>query len=1046
MRTHPRAALAEDREAGVNGHPPVSPQMTFLAPSSKQQPAQIAALVSWPDGAPLLAEITATFERFGLRVADREHLPPRDGAPPKAELHQFWFRAEHATTAHALDRVAHAFTAAHTGHFEVDNYAVLIAAEDLSWRDVVLIRAGMRFLRQAGLGFSHTYIIATLLRHRGFARALVTYFAARFDPASPNRTSATETAKTTLTDMIEQSVTVDDDRILRALTSFVSACLRTNWYQLSESGATKTYASFMLEPAQLDAIPASAPMPSREIFVHSPEVEGVHVRSGLVARGGLRLSDRTEDFRTEVLGLLKTQIVKNSPIVPVGAKGAFVRRTASASPAHAYTTFIRGLLDVMDNVVEGAVVAPPHTVTYGGPDAYLVVAADKGTARFSDLANSVAIEKGFWLGDAFASGGSAGYDHKAMGITARGAWVCVQQHFKTLGIDVERDTIRVVGIGDMSGDVFGNGMLLSRSLKLVAAFDHRHIVIDPDPDPERSYQERARLFAQPGSTWGDYDRDALSAGGCIWPRSVKRIPLSPTARAALGVDTHELTPGELIKAILAAPVDLLWNGGVGTYVKSSAETHADAADPANDAVRIDASQLRCRAVGEGGNLGVTQAARIEYALRGGRINADFIDNAAGVATSDREVNLKIALGAAVQRKAIDLRTRDRLLYDARATIAADVLETNSKQDRAISLAESHAPALVHRHERLISHLEGTIGLDRAAESLPARRELASRAQRGRGLTRPEIAVLLAHSKNVVKADILASPVPDDTAFRDALFSYFPPPIRAAARAEIENHHLARDIIATRLADDLINHVGPGLIYRLEDRLAVKTPAVARAYAVVRAVFGVDTLWTAAQRFGEPALHALQRFIEHAASWLLCNRAADFQVTAESERYTAAVAALTREHPLPNVSTAFVSWLEFMVDAFAFHETALACSHPVAAVAEAFHHIGTTLGLDWVAAEIRTHHPVDWWESMGLASIWDALIARQHELTGMVVALPGDAVNRWQCVAADPIARFTRLSTEMQRDNTVDAARASTLNAELALLIRSTRACITTKEG
>ncbi|WP_198156569.1 NAD-glutamate dehydrogenase domain-containing protein [Hoyosella altamirensis] len=696
--------------------------------------------------------------------------------------------------------------------------------------------------------------------------------------------------------------------------------------------------------------------------------------------------------------------------------------------------------------MDGSTVAPARTVTYGGPDAYLVVAADKGTAQFSDLANSIAVDKGYWLGDAFASGGSTGYDHKAMGITARGAWVCVQEHFKTLGIDAARDTIRVVGIGDMSGDVFGNGMLLSRSLKLVAAFDHRHIFVDPNPDPACSYNERARLFAQPGSSWGDYNRAVLSDGGGVWPRTAKKIALSLPARQVLGVDATELSPDELIKAILTSPVDLLWNGGIGTYVKSSQETHAAASDPANDAVRVDGSELRCRVIGEGGNLGVTQRGRIEFALNGGRVNGDFIDNAAGVATSDREVNLKIALGAAVRRGTIDVNERDALLAHVQADIADAVLATNRNQDTAISLAESHAPALIHRHERLISHLETSNGLDRQAESLPAKRELAARAQRGKGLTRPEIAVLLAHSKNVVKAELLASTVPEEPGFTDVLLSYFPGAIRGQAGADIKEHQLARDIIATGVADDLINHVGPGLIYRLEERLAATSPVVARAYTAVRAVFGVDELWTAAQRYGQATLHAVQYFIERTASWLLQHRDGDLNVATEIARYQSAINKLTHNYPRPATREEFTAWLEFMGDAFAFHETALAHSCAITTVADVFHETGSVLGLDWTKNSLRENRAANWWDSMALASLQDELNTRHHALTSSILSLSKNSpLLQWQCLAAAPIARFTRLTAELKREENVDISSAATLNAELALLIRSTRASTTIEE-
>lgn len=699
----------------------------------------------------------------------------------------------------------------------------------MSWRDVVLVRSAARFLRQAGLGMSPSYLIDTLREHPEFVTALAHYFTARFDPdiAAGDRDVAVAAAQQALAVPIEATTTVDEDRILRAFVSFVSATLRTNWFQRDPDGRSKPYTAFLLDSAQL--LPRGPIVPFREIFVDCEDVEGIHARSGPVARGGLRFSDRPEDYRTEVLGLMKTQTVKNSPIVPVGAKGALVRKNPAITAEQAYRTFINGLLDVTDNLVDGRAATPPRTVVYGDEDTYLVVAADKGTARFSDLANAIAVQRGYWLGDAFASGGSAGYDHKKMGITARGAWVSVRRHFEDLGIDVDTDPIRVAGIGDMSGDVFGNGMLLSTGIRLVAAFDHRHVFIDPDPDPRASYQERQRLAARATSSWADYDQSTLSRGGGVWPRTSKKIVLSSQARTALGISTADpLTPTDVIRAILAAEVDLLWNGGIGTYVKSTREGHAETADPANGSIRIDADQLRATVVGEGGNLGLTQRARIDYALAGGRINADFIDNAAGVATSDREVNLKIARDTARRAGRVTDTERAELLDGALDEVSTAVLNSCEDQVLAISLAEAQAAQLLNRHERLIDNFERGSGISRTAEMLPTRTELVSRTRAGRGLTRPEIAVLLAWSKNVVRDELLAGTVPDDPIFRPALRSYFPTRFVRQLPENIATHRLAREIIATQIADDLINHVGPGLIYQLDERLGVNTPASDRS--------------------------------------------------------------------------------------------------------------------------------------------------------------------------------------------------------------------------
>ncbi|MDI9951381.1 NAD-glutamate dehydrogenase domain-containing protein [Rhodococcus sp. IEGM 1305] len=1020
-----------------------TPRMVFLCDLARD--GTVEAVILWPGTTPLLADVATMFEHFGLRVADRETLPLPADLSGSAALHKFTFRAPQVWQSRSLSLVSEAFEAHALHGFEIDDYAKLILTAGLSWRDIVLVRAASRFVRQAGLGLSEHYVTDTLLRHTEFVESLVRYFGARFDPELDDRDAVIADAAADVHEHLDAATTLDEDRIMRSLESFVTACLRTNWYQLDGAGTPKPYSSFKLDSSKLAL--TGPVVPYREIYVYANDVEGIHLRSGAVARGGLRFSDRPEDYRTEVLGLMKTQTVKNSPIVPVGAKGAFVRKNPDISPAEAYTTFIRGLLDVTDNIVDGRTVAPQRTVTYDGPDTYLVVAADKGTASFSDLANNIALDAGYWLGDAFASGGSSGYDHKAMGITARGAWVSVRRHFDDIGVDVDADPLSVVGIGDMSGDVFGNGMLLSGSLKLVAAFDHRHIFIDPDPDPARSFAERQRLFALPGTTWDHYDRGALSPGAGIWPRTAKRISLSPQAQELLGVQQNMISPNDLIKAILTVRVDLLWNGGIGTYVKGSTETHSDAADPVNDSVRVDAAQLHASVIGEGGNLGLTQRARIEYALGGGRINADFIDNAAGVATSDLEVNLKIALDVAVHSGRINHSERNALLSASRPDVADAVLCNSESQTLAISLAASQAPQLLNRHERLIDNLEHNNGINRATEVLPTKKELVSRTQAGLGLTRPEIAVLLAQSKNVVQQDLLNSSVPDEPVFASALSAYFPPQIREQLSQEIRDHRLAREVVATKIADDLINHVGPGLIYQLDERLGVKTPAVARAYAVVRAVFDVDELWTdAEQRTDVTAverwnlLHTLQHFIEHTASWILRRRPAPLDVESEIARYRPSVRELLASRPRPTTIAETTERLRFLGEVFDLIETAQHRGCPVETAAAIHTRSDSELGLTWLTGRLDDHVTTNWWDAMAAATVRDDLAERHHELVGAILDLDTggeDQIRVWQARAADAISRFSRMTAELRRDGVVDVSRACTASAELKLLVRST---------
>ncbi|MGH8704640.1 MAG: NAD-glutamate dehydrogenase domain-containing protein, partial [Burkholderiales bacterium] len=667
----------------------------------------------------------------------------------------------------------------------------------------------------------------------------------------------------------------DDDRIIRAFRSVITATLRTNHYQRDAAGGHKRYLSLKLEPRSIPELPK--PRPMFEIWVYSPRVEGVHLRGGRVARGGLRWSDRREDFRTEVLGLMKAQMVKNVVIVPVGSKGGFVLKQPPAAGdrealmkegVECYRTFLRGLLDVSDNLAGGKTVPPASVVRQDGDDPYLVVAADKGTATFSDIANGVAKDYGFWLGDAFASGGSVGYDHKKMGITARGAWESVKRHFRETGVNTQTTDFTVAGIGDMSGDVFGNGMLLSRHIRLVAAFDHRHIFIDPDPDAAKSFAERERLFNLPRSSWADYDAKLISRGGGVWPRSAKSIPLSPEARRVLGVEPAQLAPNELVSAILKAPVDLLYNGGIGTYVKSSRQSHAEVGDKASDAVRVNGKDLRCKVLAEGGNLGMTQLGRIEYALGGGRLYTDAIDNSAGVDCSDHEVNIKILLDAAVREGELTEKQRNQLLAHMTDEVAALVLRDNYFQTQSISLAGLVAPQLLEQQARFIRALERAGKLNRALEFLPSDEEIAERKAAKTGLTAPERAVLLAYAKITLYDDLLESDIPEEPTIASALERYFPKPLRERYRKYILAHPLKREIVATHVANSMVNRVGSTFVHRMREETGAGAGEVVRAYIVTRDAFGLVPYWEQVEALDNKVADRAQADLVLEARWLV----------------------------------------------------------------------------------------------------------------------------------------------------------------------------------
>ncbi|MBA4354320.1 MAG: glutamate dehydrogenase, partial [Novosphingobium sp.] len=806
------------------------------------------------EGAIVLSDAVPVLENFGFRVL--EEVPtPLDGGR-LGFVHDFLVAHPADSSVEELlgraGAIESSLAAVLNGAAEDDAFNRLIVATGLSAVEANWLRAFYRYLRQASMTFGIPTVVEALKNAPSVTRGLVDAFVARHDPAfAGDRDAAFSAAEEHIRAGLAGVAAINDDRLLRQFRALVLAILRTNAFAPAAAEAM----AFKIDSAAVPGLPR--PVPWREIFVYSPRVEGIHLRAGPVARGGLRWSDRRDDFRTEILGLMKAQRVKNAVIVPTGAKGGFYpkhlpdpakdREGWLAEGKASYQVFIRTLLSLTDNIVGGKVVHPRHVVVRDDEDPYFVVAADKGTATFSDVANAIAESKDFWLDDAFASGGSKGYDHKAMGITARGAWLSVRRHFLEMGVDVQAEPVRVAGCGDMSGDVFGNGMLLSKALKVVAAFDHRHIFLDPDPDPATSWQERARMFALPRSSWDDYDKRLISAGGGVFPRSMKAIALSPEVQAMLGVAVTELDPESLISAILRAQVDLLWFGGIGTYIKGSQQNNVDVGDPANDALRVSANEVRARVIGEGANLGTTQAARIEFALHakesgGGRINTDFIDNSAGVDCSDNEVNIKIALAAAKRAGNLTEEARVELLVSMTDDVAHLVLEDNRLQALALSIAERGGAAAMPAWSRLIDVLEEGGDLDRKTEGLAGPEDLARRSASGQGLTRPELAVLLSSSKLVLQRALEESPVVDDPVLEEELIAAFPPQMREAFETEITHHRLRREIIATKLANRMINRMGPVHPFELCEEEGVSLAQVASAFVAAERLLDLRATW------------------------------------------------------------------------------------------------------------------------------------------------------------------------------------------------------------
>ncbi len=1022
-------------------------------------------------------------ENMGLRVREERPYVIVLSNEDRIWMHEYSLTHADARNAeHKRKNVEEAFIQIWRGTAENDQFNRLVMMVGLTWRQVSLLRAYSRYLKQIGHAFSDRYITDTFITNLKMTAHLVQYFELKFDPTVGSTDRELAQIRGAMDAHLDAVSSLDEDVILRSYKNAMTATVRTNFFCVDTDGTPQKYISFKIDAAQIIKMPD--PRPMFEIFVYSPRTEAVHLRGGKVARGGLRWSDRKEDFRTEVLGLVKAQMVKNAVIVPLGSKGGFIikqtpqpGKTMLDEGIFCYSTFIRGMLDITDNIVDGNIVHPANVRRYDEDDPYLVVAADKGTATFSDIANTLSKEYGFWLGDAFASGGSVGYDHKAMGITAKGAWESVKRHFRELGTDIQTTDFTVIGIGDMGGDVFGNGMLLSKHIQLLGAFNHIEIFLDPDPDVTISYKERHRLFTTPGLTWKDYDRNLISQGGGVFDRTAKAISISPAVQRRFNIKKDRLTPNELMHAMLKAPVDLLWNGGIGTYVKAATESHADTENRANDAIRVDGRDLGAKVVGEGGNLGLTQLGRVEYCMHGGRCYTDSIDNSGGVDCSDHEVNIKILLNQVVDNGDMTLKQREKILRDMTDEVAELVLENNYQQSQALSSLNLHAKNLLNEHRLYIRELEESGLLDSTIEFLPDWQEMKRRESVRIGLKLPELSVLLAYSKMSLYQELLSSDMPEDSYLSRDLCSYFPERLSQKFSQQMNQHRLKREIIATYVTNNMINRVGPTFAYRMHQWTSAGYADIARAYCAAREIFDMRSIWSLIEKLDNKVtaqrqlemLKFTEGLLERATLWLLRHRSQPLNIEETVKYYRDDVKALSSilprvlNHDYSDQVDKLIKTLtdskvpkgiaRQVIDCIAL-STALdmveiikQTSKSVEFIARVYFDIGAQLELIWIRQQVADLPVENQWHSLAKSRLSDDIHAHQYAIASDVVRQatidsPQQAVKIWMDANSTGCRMLASLIAEMRTISRIDFATLSVAISEVYLLGRSSESSST----